>query len=644
MIRIDFAVRWLCCVALVAWTTAHAQEDDEFVVTAARLPTALERSASRFHVITRNEIERFQYVSLADALQAVPSLSVVRNGGPGKLTSVFSRGTNANHTLVILDGIELNDPSNPDGRVDVAQLLLGNIERIEVLHGPQGTLHGSDAVGAVIHLVSRADADQALTVEAGLEVGSFDTMSETVSARGARGALQYRLALQHQDTDGISALSEDFAAPDGRLDDDGYENLTWSGGLGWRLSPLSRLDLSARYVRSDNDLDLNVFPVRDDRDSRSADRQWLYSGRYTYDSADGRFSHQFGLSYNRLERRTWDDPDPVNPDDRVRDFNTGRRFKADTQHTWYASERHTLIGGVEYERESAQLDFRSTSAFGAFDQSASETTEHTAAFLQDRYDFSERLFGELGGRLDHYQGVGSKFTYRAAASYRIPRWDMRVRANVASGFKAPTIFQRYGSSASSFGVFQGNPDLEPETSRGWELGVEWGSRDSIGGSVSYFRNEIQDLIVFTPDFLSNENRGEVRTWGVEVSAYANVSASFSLAADYSYVRTRDRDTGEALLRRPQHKATLQGRWMPQTRFTLSPEIVYVGQRLDTDPISFTQVRAEDYWLVRLAGSWQFAEDWRFDGRVENALDRDFEEPLGFAQPGRAYYLGVRGSF
>lgn len=206
--------------ALVSTNALATEAGDEVIVTATRLATPAERIGSSVSVITSADIERRQYQSVSDALKSVPSLGVIHSGGGiGKLTNLFSRGSETNHTLVLLDGIELNDPSNTDGLIDLSHIYIKDVERIEVVMGPQSTLYGSDAMGAVIQIFTKQGGSEAVT-NLEVEAGSFNTFNQYAGTRGSAGAFTYAASLQHTDTDGVSALSDRFRQPNGVLDDD----------------------------------------------------------------------------------------------------------------------------------------------------------------------------------------------------------------------------------------------------------------------------------------------------------------------------------------------------------------------------------------------------------------------------------------
>lgn len=619
---------------------AHA--DQELVVTATRLATPSAQIGSSVAVITAQEIERRKYQSVSDALQSVPSLGVVRSGGGiGKLTNVFSRGTETNHTLVLLDGIELNDPSNTDGLIDLSHIYIKDVERIEVVLGPQSTLYGSDAIGAVIQIFTKqGGAEPATDLEA--EVGSFGTFNQYAGTRGSAGGFSYAANLQHIDTDGVSALGNRFRQPNGVLDDDGHENYNASTRLGYTASDALSFDLSTRYLHTENDLDLNSSYAADDSDSAGDADQWFLGFNTRLNSLDGRLEQRLGLTYAAIDRKDWDDPDASNPGDYSREHNRGWKRKVDLQNDFYGIEGQILTLGLETEQDVVRSDLDSTSLFGAFTSETSADVRNNAVYLQDQAQLTEALSGTLGIRSDDHDNFDRENTYRLALAYQMSATDTRLRGSYGTGFKAPTANQLYTQSVSSFGLFSGNPNLDPETSKGWEVGADQTlAAQQLRLGLTYYRNRISDLIVFTDDFATLENLDVVDTSGIESYVHWNLTERFSTRLDYAHTRAQDRISGEELRRRPQHKATLGLDYQATAALGLHAETIYIGERYDTDAVNFTRILRPSYTLANVAAQYQIDAQWQYFLRINNLFDRDYEEPDGFEQPGIGIFTGVK---
>lgn len=384
------------------------QHNGEYVVTASKIPTPKYQVANKVTVINSEDILQKQYRTVIDALQTVPSLSVIRSGGAGKTTAVFSRGSNANHTLVRLDDIEINDPSaGGDGRMDFSNLLISDIERIEILHGPQGMLYGSDAIGAVISIYTKKGTEKP-KLTGTFEGGSFNTANEYLSASGSIADFDIRFNLQHLDTDGISATTSEFVPAGSFLEDDGHENLTIGTNIGFTPNDSFDSRVTVRHTATRDDLDLNVFPIQADNDSRSEGETWYVGSRTRLNLFNGFSEHILNLSYIQNDLISKDDIDPINPLDFLRNKNLGKKNKVELQNNLYFTEDNVVTIGLESEEEKVLTSLVSTSAFGPFSSSVEAHARNNAIYVQDQFEFFERFFGAIGFRLDEHENFGKK--------------------------------------------------------------------------------------------------------------------------------------------------------------------------------------------------------------------------------------------
>ena len=627
---------------LLASGNAAAAPADEVVVTATRLATPTERVGSSVVVITAQDIERGQYRSVSDALQSVPSLGVVHSGGGiGKLINLFSRGSETNHTLLLLDGVELNDPSNTDGLIDLSHIYIKDVERIEVVLGPQSTLYGSDAIGAVIQIFTKQGGAEPST-DLEVEAGSFGTFNQYAGTRGSAGDWNYSATVQHTDTDGVSALSNRFRQPNGTLDEDGHENVNAGLRLGYTASDALRFALTTRYLHTENELDLNNSFAADDSDSAGDAEQWFLGFNTHLTSLDGRLEQRFGFGYSAIERRDWDDPDASNPGDYSREHNRGWKRKFDLQNDFHGVEDHILTLGLETEQDVARSALVSTSLWGTYASTTHADVRNNAVYLQDQVQLADDLSATLGLRSDDHDNFDRETTWRAALAWQLPGIDTRLRGSYGTGFKAPSANQLYGQSVSSFGIFSGNPNLKPEQSKGWEIGAEQPVEAlALRVGLTYYRNRITDLIVFTDNFATLQNKDSVDTSGVESNLHWDASERLALQLSYAHTRAQDRNTGEELRRRPLNKATLELDYQATTRLGLHAETIYIDRRYDTDAVMFTRILRPSYTLSNIAALYQIDPRWQYFLRINNVFDRDYEEPDGFEQPGIGVFTGVK---
>ena len=629
-------------VAVFPVTAAAAEEPverlPEVVVTATRLPTPLEQVASSVTVITAEDIARNQFRTLSEALTAVPGLNVVQSGPTGTASSVFIRGTESNHTLVLIDGIEINDPSTPDGAFDFAHLLLGGVERIEVLRGSQSTLYGSDAIGGVINIITKR-GEGPLAFAASLEGGSHRTFNQSASISGSQGRFDYRFNVDRFDTGGTSITPERNRPAGAGDEDDGFQNANLSGRFGLKLADNLRLNFVGRYVN--DELELDTSP--EDPNAVQDTRQLFARAEAQFSLFDGAFDNRLGVAYTDHDRENKDPADALSASFSFARFE-GKKLKFDWQGNLYLVENHIITLGLETEEEKA--DSSSTFSSG-FSSRTSNDTRTNAAYAQLQSSFADRFFTTLGVRVDDHEEFDTAVTWRLAPTYIHRETGTKLKGSYGTGFKAPGLDQLFGASfLDPFGqIFQGNPDLKPERSRAFDLGFEQAllaGRAAFG--ATYFDIEIEDLIDFNSTFTSLENVGQADIHGVEAFLSFRPIPKLGLRADYTYTRAEDTTTEADLLRRPKHKASVRANYQVLDNARLAASVVYTGRRKDIDSNTFARISTPSYTVINLAGSYRISETWRIFGRVNNLLDKDYEPADGFQGAGIGGFVGIRGIF
>jgi vitamin B12 transporter len=611
----------------------------ETVVTADRTEVPAERVSATVTVITAAEIERRQLRTLGDALRTVPGTASIQSGGPGKGTSVFLRGGNANHTLVLIDGVRAGDPSQVNGAPNFAHFLLDNVDRIEIVRGPMSTLWGSDAIGGVINLVTRKGRGPLRATAFG-ELGSYGTFNAGGGMQGAEGRFNYNLAMQATATRGFSSVPERFS-PGIANEPDGYSNVSFNGRLGFDVSDHFQLSLFSRVGWSHTEYD--AF-LSEDPNLRERARQVSQRLQADWQLLDGKWKQTFGLSFLQVNRRDTDgfdeiNFDPFSPDAR----NRGRRWQFDWKNDVRFSEQLGVVFGIDAERTS--LRARSTFNFGFPANSVDQSTHTIGGYLNARWTPTEALSLTVGGRLENHKDFGAAATWRVGATYAFKESGTRLHAALGTAFKAPSLDQLY-LDFPAFG-FLANPDLKPERSIGGEIGIDqtlWGDRMKVG--VTLFRNHIRDLIVSTGCGVACTtltNAGKARTQGVEASLEIWPWESVSLRVDYTFTDARDRTTNEPLVRRPRHAIDVSAAWTPLPGWNLGAELAHRSGRTDRDFSQFPSpiTHLEAYRVIRLTTSYDVSDGVRLFGRVENLTDKRYDEPLGFRTPRLSAYAGVR---
>ena len=604
-------------------------EDDvtEVVVTATRLETPDEKVASSVTVITAEDIEASGVNSVSEILNTIPGLEIFRLGGAGQQSAVLLRGADPAHLLVLVDGFAVNDPGSPKGTFNWAHMMVENIERIEVLRGPQSTLYGSDAMAGVINIITKS-GEGALGTTLELEAGSFETRSGRLTIGGG-GRLNYSLALSSIESEGISVAAEE----DGNTEKDGYQNLSMSGRVDVPVGTDGELTVTARKMESEADLDEingNTFLFEDDPNSTIEENQLFTGARLFLYFLDGQLEQSFGISMADYERTYRNPPDASNPNDDL-EKDDGVTMAVNLQSTFDLGKSGLLTAGLDLEEDRA----RSQADFSGFPITVDQhEVSRTGVYLQEQISIGESWSFIAGGRLDDHDGFDNQFTYRVGTSIRMDG-GWKIRGTWATGFKAPTIYQLYNSSS-------GNPNLDAETSKGWDVGLDK-DMDSLRGTIglTWFGNSFEDLIDFSG--FTYFNVQEAKTSGVEVFGELRPAEALNVRIGYTVLDTEDVTTGEDLIRRPEEKVTLGADYRFGSRGHMSLTGIYVGDRTDKDFSTWpaTTVTLNSYTLVNLAGSLAISDRLKLTGRVENLLDEEYQEVFGYGTPGLSAYFGIK---
>lgn len=605
---------------------------EPIVITATRVETPARELASSVTVISREEIEASGKTQVLDVLRGREAVDVVQTGGPGGTTGVFIRGANSEHTLFMVDGVEVADAMATGRSFDLGNMSVDNIDRIEVLRGPQSTLYGSDAIGGVINIITKRGAGKA-NAWAMAEGGAYDTFRTQAGFSGGSDRVNYSLEGSRADSKAFSSVDE----KDGNSEADSYENNSFSGRIGFNPSKNSGVDLIARHVDSVADVDNVPGFGADDPNFEARNRQFFGRAEGRLGVAAGFWNQKAGLSVTDHDRRFDNGVDDSHPVDSLYSRFDSRTVKADWQHDLRLHRTNTLTAGAETEWESGDTETQTTSSFGPFTSVLDEKRSRTNGyFVQDQVKIAESFFATLGGRVDDHDRFGSANTYRATAAWWTP-WAAKLKATYGTGFKAPSLFQLF----SSFG----DEKLDPEKSRGWDAGFEQSFAEKRASfSATYFRNDYEDMIVF--DSVSNKyaNLAQALTKGVELSAGVRPMRGLSLSADHTITDTEDKATGLELVRRPKNKTGARADWsFPRGTFHLGA--TYVGKRKDEDFSTFpsSRVTLPSYTTWEFGASYDVVRHLKLYGRVENAFDKKYQEVLGYGASRRAVYFGVKAS-
>ncbi|OGD18729.1 MAG: hypothetical protein A2Y70_03415 [Candidatus Aminicenantes bacterium RBG_13_64_14] len=641
--------RTLALAGLLALIPTGLQADDpqdkttsalrhDIVVTATRLETPEKKVGSSLTVITGEELARGHKAYVLEALENVLGLSTLRNGGPGATSSVSIRGANSEHTLFLLDGLELNDPINPSRSYDLAHLSLSQVERVEILRGPQGLLYGSDALGGVVNIITRAGRGKPRLTLAS-SAGTHQTLTSDLGLSGSGRKADYSLSLFHERTAGISAASSAYP---GNVEKDGYRNLSLAARFGYAPRPTKSLTLTVKAVKARSELDNFGGPGGDDPNSRQDYGTLLVRGQYRGLAASDRWEHALSVSWLGAERKNRNPVDEAHPQERDEGRYQSDIFKLDWQNNFFLHPAHTLTAGLELEQENGRSDYVSESAWGIVESRFPSVRAGSAGvYLLDRWEIGERFFVTAGVRGDRHSRAGAAVTFRVAPAYLVAATGTKFKASFGTGFKSPSLYQLFAPETSWGPV--GNPALRPERAAGWDAGFEQSfMKERFIFGLTWFENVFRDLVDF--DFAAGYiNIGRARTRGLEASAKTRLGGGVRLGASYTRLTARDEDAGTDLLRRPRDKFSADIGARLAGRFDLTVTSLYVGRRLDRDfsAYPYQTVRLPGYVLLGAVLSTAVGPRLEFFARFDNILGARYEQVWGYGAPGFSLTTGIR---
>ena len=613
---------------------------EEVVVTANKTEVPLREVGVSVTVITSEDIERSQATDVLELLRDVPGLNVSQNGGRGGLSQVFLRGGESNFTQVLIDGVKVN---NSGGDYDFSSLTTDNVERIEIIRGPQSALYGADAIGGVIQIFTKK--------------GKGKPAARISTAHGAHSENGHYIGEQKFSIAGGDEFTG-FSFAYGRIDDNGildvndnYWNNTFSGRLD--VYPHENWDVFLTARLEDTKLDFpteaggdKFSPLDPDQSQRERD---IAIGLGTRFDVFAWWENVFQFSFHQNKLRF---DDPFNPGIDFSDFFSDTEEQRTTV-DYHVNLRFPEQGQVRstftlsYAYEFEKLDQTSTS--GGVTSGLKKNRYTNSFYAQEQMSLFDRLHLTGGVRVDDHSLFGTEVNPRGSIAFEIKETGTTLRGAIGTGFKQPTFTENYYQSP----VATGNPDLDPEKSFSWEVGFDqYLLDDRFQFGATYFHNEFDDLIAFdyfsTPNF---QNIQEVETKGVEV--YAKVKPGFGLTfgGQYTYLHTEVTDDGglggpnaaftegEELLRRPKHSASVLVDWLWKG-FNINVSGNYVGKRDDRKYVGFTATRVtnDDYFLLDLAVAYTFdvQSGWlqgvKIFAKGKNILDEDYEDVVGFSSP------------
>lgn len=622
--------------ALLTHTSTFSQSPDameEILVSGSLTPVSLLKSANAVTVIDRQTLKNRAASTLSEIMRDVPGFSVSQVGVLGSQTQIRVRGSEANHLLVIIDGVEANDPSQSD-EFSWGTMSAADIERIEIIRGPQSSIRGSDAVAGVVNIITRRADRSGFGVHA--DVGSWSTRNTGFNAGYQRDGFDFRLGANHVKSDGANIARQG-------QEDDGYKNTTFNLTTGLKMSDQFNMSLAARQSDGTNqfDADADFDGIVEDQDRQSDFKNTTLRLEGNYSSADGNWQHKVAISRAKNDNTAF------------ADGVMGNRT-ASTKDQYQFIGNMILAGGDQTlsllaEREEEDWMQRGEISWGIYDPNQDRERDTDSLAIEYRTFLTETLTLAASGRYDDNSEFDSAKTYRVEAVYQLSD-QTRLRSVFGTAVKNPTFTERYGFYTN----FIGNPDLVPEESQSWEIGIDQTLKGSdFTVSLTVFEadltNEI-DGFVYDPAtfaYTSDNMTSDSERNGVEISAMGNITDSLGLTAAYTYTDSSDPD-GTREVRRPRHTASANLAWQVRSNLQLNTNIQFTGDQTDVYFPPFPEpsqvVVMDSHTLVNLTLNYQASKDLDLYLKVENALDEEYEEVFGYQTLGRGTTIGMRYDF
>lgn len=641
----------LCTAALLSCAASAAAAETalvgELVVTANRVPRPVDTVGGQITLLDKAAIDAAQTPVLSELLARTPGVTVTRNGGVGSVSAVRIRGAETDQTVVLVDGVKLNDPASVGGGYNFGNLLVGDIDRIEILRGPQSVLWGSQAIGGVVNVIN-AEATEPFEGDLDAEVGSRHTAWLRAGIGGKTERATWRLAASHYTTDGFSA----FSPARGGEENDGFRQTGVSGKAKVAVTSSLSLDLRAVYAKSRIAFDGFPAPLYAFADTGEYGEREEFVGYGGLNLAllDGRFNSRLGYAYTDTDTDNYDPAQAVT----TKTFDAaGTNARWEYQGTFAVNDAWNLVFGMETERSTIRS--AAPSAFAPNPAPLDRSADLDSAYVQVQGELVDGLTVTAGLRQDDHSTFGDSTVGQASIAYAFNNDATVLRASWGQGFKAPTLYQLYSE--------YGNLTLSPEESDSWDVGVEHTLLDgALWLSAVYFDRETANQVDFFSCTATNAsplcfgtnglsrfgyyaNTASTEGHGVELQAKVKLER-LTVAANYTWTDTENTSAGnpnrgKSLVRRPDDTAYAEVSYVWPADLTTSVSVRYVGDSFE-DAANTQRLKA--YTLVDLRASYPVNERLEVYGRVENLGDERYETARDYGSVGRTAAVGLRAKF
>ncbi len=574
-------------------------------------------------VLDEKYIKNTQAKTVAELLQIAPGVSVVNSGGLGQKTSVFIRGASSESTVVVIDGIRMDDKSNAAGGFDFANLMADGIERIEIIRGAQSALWGSDALGGVINITTKTGS-KGFHPNASLAYGSRHYSKQFINVNGGNDKALYCVSFANLSANGIDIKKDPNSDPD----DDGYKNKLINAKASDKFNEIFSLDGVARYTDATNDFDSATYTSGKDNHAFARHKQLTGKLNARINLFAKHWLNRLSVSYSKIQSAT---TDPQNTFTDPHTKNEGATNKAEIQSdylltTGHFHHRFTLV---------SELEKSIYTPWNGGHSPEQKTMDNSAIIGEYGLNYLQKIF--LSGSLRHdiNSGFDNTTTYKLALSAWATK-QIRLHTTYGTGVKNPT-FSQLDSPAQLA--------LNPETSKSWDSGIEYNFRHfNSYVDLTYFNAKYNNRIIYVPGTwpASYENQDE-ESQGIELSAFTKITADLSINGQYTYL---DSDDGTAqkneLLRRPKHSASINSNYRFTSKLSSNLGITYRGKNLDLgSPSSAPNSYLTGYTLVNLGVSYQFTDNVSMISSIENMLNKDYETVRGYATDPISCYVGIK---
>ncbi|HAI12989.1 MAG TPA: hypothetical protein DCM28_14885 [Phycisphaerales bacterium] len=609
-------------------TETKSQTKQQVIVTATRIDTPQSQVGNAVTVIDAQQIEHRQDQDLSDILQHVPGVHVRRAGGLGSASTVYIRGAESDHTLLLLDGIKMHDIVGPGAPGTFDHVMSLGLQSVEVLRGPQSSLYGTEAIGGVVSANTKRGSGNTNGYYH-IETGSYQTTTQKLHINGGEDRFNYSISAVRVDADIFSSGVDNGES-------DPYRNTSFHSLFGFSPFDIFNLDLAFHYINADVEFDNNGS---DDDTDQTDYEQFAFKIEPKFYLLEGALESKLIFTLNQTDRLTTGSN--YNLAQHGFDYVflpngfKGRTFEVDWQNSLYIGENNTLVFGIAYTDEHGEF-----SDPGVADQEYD--TDSYSIYLQDQWKVTNDLTLGAGVRYINHDQFGGNTTYQLSAAYHFAKYGTIARASVGTGFKAPSISDLYDN---------GNPDLGPEESMGWDIGIEqplYNGKVNVG--ATFFQNNIDDMIFYTSTgpFTGNVfNVGEARTQGVETFIQFTPAQDLTATLNYTYTDSEVLEPqgsfgpqqGNRLWRRPLHSYSfdLTKQFLDnKAQTTLS--VLGASERDDNGG------KGDSYVIVNLAGSYKVHQNVEVFGRIENLFNQQYQDLYGFNTADASAYAGVKISF